>query len=163
MPTATSMPQLQLFRANFSENFFLEPIVAGEIALPVLPVSELFVDADNIADVAVAALTEKHHVGQLYEPTGPRALTCAAAVDEIARATRREIRYMTITPEAYRAALLEGDVPENVIDLILYLFGTVLDGRNEPVTDGVKRAIGRPAQDFTQYVQRTAATGIWGG
>jgi hypothetical protein len=63
---------------------------------------------------------------------------------------------------AYRAALVEAHVPDNVIDLILYLFGTVLDGRNEAVTDGVQRAVGRPAHDFTQYAQRTAATGIWG-
>jgi uncharacterized protein YbjT (DUF2867 family) len=150
------------FAQNFSENFFLEPIVAGELALPVRPVPEPFVDADDIADVAVAALTEKRHVGQLYELTGPRALTFAAAVEEIARATGRDIRCTTIAPEAYRAALVEAHVPDNVIDLILYLFGTVLDGRNEAVTYGVQRAVGRPAHDFTQYVQRTAATGIWG-
>jgi len=30
------------------------------------------------------------------------------------------------------------------------------------VTDGVQRALGRPARDFSDYVQRTAAAGIWG-
>ena len=150
------------FCQNFSESFFLDPIIAGEVALPIRPVGEPFVDADDIADVAVAALTDRRHSGQLYELTGPRALTFAAAINEIARATGRDIRYLTITPEAYRAALVEAQVPDNVIDLILYLFCTVLDGRNEAVGDGVQRALGRPARDFNEYVKRTAATGTWG-
>ena len=76
---------------------------------------------------------------------------------------RREIRYLTIPPEAYRAALVEARVLDDVVELILYLFGTVMDGRNETVTDGVQRALGRPPRDFREYAQRTAATGIWQG
>src|SRR5262245_37307606 len=90
------------FCQNFSESFFLDPIIAGEVALPIRPVGEPFVDADDIADIAVAALTDDRHSGQLYELTGPRSLTFAAAIEEIARATGRDIRYLTITPEAYR-------------------------------------------------------------
>jgi uncharacterized protein YbjT (DUF2867 family) len=150
------------FCQNFSENFFLDPIVAGEVALPVGPVAEPFVDVEDIADVAAAALTDNRHSRQLYELTGPRALTFAAAIEEIARATGREIRYLTITPDEYRAALVEAHVPDEVIDLILYLFGTVMDGRNEPVADGVQRALGRQPRDFKEYVQRAAATGVWG-
>ena len=140
----------------------MDPILAGELALPVGPVAEPFVDADDIADVAVAALTEDRHSGKLYELTGPRALTFAAAIEEIGRATGREIRYLTITPEAYRAALVEAHVPADVIDLMLYLFGTVLDGRNEPVADGVQRALDRQPRDFKEYVRRAAVTGVWG-
>jgi uncharacterized protein YbjT (DUF2867 family) len=150
------------FCQNFSESFFLDPILAGEVALPVRPVLEPLVAADDIADVAIAALTDSRHSGQLYELTGPRALTFAAAFKEIARATGRDIRYVTITPEEYRAALVDAHVPGDVIELILYLFGTVLDGRNEAVADGVQRALGRQPRDFKQYVQRTAVTGIWG-
>jgi transposase len=96
------------------------------------------------------------------EQRGPRALTFASAIEEIARATGREIGYRTLTPEAYRAALLEAHVPDNVIDLILYLFTTVLDGRNEAGAEGVQRALGREPRDFSVYVERTAATGVWG-
>lgn len=150
------------FNQNFSENFFLDPIVAGEVALPVGPVAEPFVDVEDVADVAVAALTQPGHSGKLYELTGPRALTFADAIGEIARVTGRDIRYLSITPEDYRAALLQAQVPGNVIELVLYLFGTVLDGRNTPVTDDVRRALGRTPRDFTEYVQRTAASGVWG-
>jgi uncharacterized protein YbjT (DUF2867 family) len=59
------------FMQNFSEGYLLEPVLSGEVALPVGDVPEPFVDADDIADVAVAALTEDRHVGQLYELTRP--------------------------------------------------------------------------------------------
>ena len=150
------------FNQNFSESFFLEPILGGEVALPVGPVGEPFVDADDIADVAVTALTQPGHAGKLYELTGPRALTFAEAIDEIARATGRNIQFVTITPEEYRAGMLQAQVPAEVIDLVLYLFGTVLDGRNTPLADGVQRALGRAPRDFSDYAKRTAASGIWG-
>jgi hypothetical protein len=150
------------FCQNFSEGFLLEPIAAGEVALPVGSVGEPFVDVEDIADVAAAALTDDRHSGQVYVLSGPRALTYADAVEEIACATRRDIRYQTITPEAYRAALVEAQVPDEVIDLILYLFSTVMDGRNQAPADGVQRALGRPPRDFVEYVGRTAVTGVWG-
>lgn len=123
---------------------------------------EPFVDAEDIADAAVAALTELGHSRKLYELTGPRALTFADAIREIAQVTRRDIRYLSISPDEYRTALLQAQVPSEVIELILYLFGTVLDGRNTPVANGVQQALGRAPRDFTEYVQRTAASGVWG-
>ena len=151
------------FCQNFSEAHFLEPIVQGELALPVADVAEPFVDAEDIAECAVAALTQPGHTRQLYELTGPRALTFAQAVTEIARATRRTIEFVAVPADAYRQALEQEHLPEELIDLVLYLFTAVLDGRNTPVTDGVQRALGRPARDFSDYVQRTAAAGTWGG
>ena len=149
------------FNQNFSEAFFLEPVLAGELALPVGEVAEPFVDADDIADVAVTALIGPGHSGRLYELTGPRALTFAEAVGEIARATGRNITFVSVPPEAYRAGMAEAGLPAEVIELTLYLFATVLDGRNTPVADGVSQALGRPARDFSDYAARTAATGAW--
>jgi uncharacterized protein YbjT (DUF2867 family) len=40
------------FNQNFSENYLLEPILAGEVALPAPNVGEPFVDADDIADAS---------------------------------------------------------------------------------------------------------------
>ena len=151
------------FSQNFSEGLFLDSIMAGEIALPMRPVPEPFVDADDIAEIAVAALTSSAHSRRLYELTGPRALTFAEAVAEIARATGREIRCGAVPPDAYRASLAEAGLSAEEIDLVLYLFTTVLDGRNTPVTDGVQRALGRAPRDFADYARRTAATGVWGG
>ncbi|WP_447791043.1 NAD(P)H-binding protein [Pseudomonas farris] len=150
------------FSQNFSEAHFLEPIFQGELALPVGNIAEPFVDVEDIAEIAVEALTKPGHSGQLYELTGPRALTFAEAVNEIARETQRDIQFIAVPPQAYREALEQAQLPAQLIDLVLYLFTTVLDGRNTPIADGVQRALGRPARDFTDYVRRTAATGVWG-
>jgi uncharacterized protein YbjT (DUF2867 family) len=149
------------FCQNFSENFMRDLVLGGEVALPAGKVAEPFVDVEDIADVAVAALTEEGHAGQLYELTGPRLLTFAEAVGEIARATSQEIRYAPISPEEFAAALADQKAPPDVRDFLIYLFTTVLDGRNAHLTDGVERALGRKPRDFAEYVRDAAASGAW--
>jgi uncharacterized protein YbjT (DUF2867 family) len=149
------------FNQNFDEGYLIDPILAGEVALPAGDVPEPFVDADDIADVAVAALTENGHIGEVYELTGPRMLTFAEAVAEIAKATGREIAFVPLAHEDYVAALAHADLPADVAWLIGYLFGEVLDGRNSHLTDGVQRALGRQPKDFTDYARDAAARGAW--
>lgn len=150
------------FDQNFSEGFFLEPVLAGEVALPAGDVREPFVDVEDIADVAVAALTEDGHGGRVYELTGPRLLSFAEAVGEIGAACGREIRYVPVSTERYAAMLADAGVPPEVVQLFTLVFPKVLDGRNAHVADGVQRALGRPPRDFADYVRAAAATSVWG-
>ena len=149
------------FNQNFSEDYLLEPILDGEVALPAGNMPEPFVDTEDIADVAVAALTEAGHAGRLYELTGPRLLTFAEAVAEISRGIDRELRYVPVTVVDYTAAAAEQGLPEDVLGLVSYLFSEVLDGRNAMLADGVQQALGREPRDFADYVRDTAATGVW--
>ena len=149
------------FNQNFSENYFLDLVLDGEIALPAGETKEPFVDADDIADVAVAALLDERHIGELYELTGPRPLNFAEAVEEIAAATGRALRYTPVPLAAFASALDAQGAPGDVVELITYVFGEVLDGRNTHTADGVERALARPPRDFSDYVRTTAATGIW--
>jgi uncharacterized protein YbjT (DUF2867 family) len=149
------------FAQNFSEDYMLEHVLSGEVALPAGDTPEPFVDADDIADVAVAALTEDGHVGQLYELTGPRLLTFAEAIAEIARASRREIRYVPVSIEEHAAAAAVEGVPGEVIEALTHLFSEVLDGRNAHLADGVQRALGREPRDFADYARDAAASGVW--
>ena len=149
------------FNQNFSEGEFLGMVLAGEITLPAGAVGEPFVDADDIADVAVAALTEDGHAGQVYEVTGPRLLTFAEAVEEIARASGREIQFIQIPQDAFAAGIAESGAPDDIAWLLDYLFSTVLDGRNAYVCDGVQRALGREPSDFADYARRIADSGVW--
>jgi uncharacterized protein YbjT (DUF2867 family) len=148
------------FNQNFSESYLLDGILAGELALPAGEVSEPFVDADDIADVVVAALTDERHANQLYEVTGPRALTFAQAVEEIARCLGRPLRYVQITPEDFIISM-RAYAPEDIVQLLHELFTVVLDGRNSHVMQGVEQALGRPPRDFADYVRATVATGVW--
>lgn len=148
------------FNQNFSEGYLIDGVLAGEIALPAGDVAEPFIDVDDIADVVTAALTEDGHASRLYEVTGPRLLTFAEAIADIAQAAGRPIRYRQVTPEEFTNSM-RGSAPDDVIDLLQELFTVVLDGRNSKVMHGVDEALGRPARDFSDYARKTAATGIW--
>ncbi|EFL25391.1 conserved hypothetical protein [Streptomyces himastatinicus ATCC 53653] len=146
---------------NFSEAFLAELVRAGVVALPVGDVAEPFTDAEDIADVAVAALTENGHAGQIHEVTGPRLLTFADAVGEIARVTRRDVRYLPVTPEQFVSSLTGRGVPAEYATQLAGLMAEVFDGRRATVTDTVERVLGRPPHDFAEYARKTAATGVW--
>ena len=149
------------FAQNFSEAFLLDPVLVGEVALPVDGVTEPFVDCDDIAEVATEALLDDRHAGQLYELTGPRLLTFGDAIREIARAAKRPIRFTAIPLEEFTAGLAAAGLSRDEVSLVSYLFATVLDGRNSSLTNGVERALGRPPRDFADYARETAKTGIW--
>jgi len=149
------------FAQNFDEGEFYPMVLAGELALPAGEVPEPFIDIDDIADIAVAALTTNDHVGVVYDVTGPRLLTFADAIAEMATATGRDIRYVTISREAFQAGLTEAGAPAAHIELLDYLFAVTRDGRNANVTDDVQRALGRPARDFRDYVRTVSASGAW--
>ncbi|PXX66326.1 uncharacterized protein YbjT (DUF2867 family) [Nocardia tenerifensis] len=149
------------FAQNFSEGAFTDYILAGRVALPNGDVPEPFVHADDVAEIAALALTEDGHGGEVYELTGPRALTFAEAVAEIAAATGRDIAFVPVSRTDFVAALTEYQLPTDVVSLLDYLFGTILDGRNSTTTDGVRRALGREPRDFTEYARANAAAGSW--
>jgi uncharacterized protein YbjT (DUF2867 family) len=149
------------FSQNFSEDYLLEPVLSGEIALPADGVAEPFVDADDIADVAVAALTDARHAFHLYEVTGPRLLTFADAAAEISRASGRDVRYVPVTSAEYAAGAVARGVPAEVVDMLTGLFAEVLDGRNACITHGIERALGRPPRDFADYATAAARSGVW--
>lgn len=149
------------FAQNFSESFLADAVQAGEVVLPVGAVGEPFIDVDDIADVAVAALTDDRHIGRLYEVTGPRLLTFADAVREIAGAAGRPIGFRQAAPDDFAAMLADAGVPDDYAGLVMYLFTTVLDGRNARTADGVRQALGRAPRDFADYARRTAAAGAW--
>jgi uncharacterized protein YbjT (DUF2867 family) len=140
------------FAQNFSESFLLEPVLSGEVALPAGEIPEPFVDVEDIADVAFAALTEAGHAGEIYELTGPRALRFDEAVAEIAIAARRPVRFVRVS---------EFDGPPELSELMGFLFGELFDGRNAATADGVQRALGRAPRDFGEYARTTAAAGLW--
>lgn len=149
------------FAQNFSEGFLLDGVLAGEIALPADRVTEPFVDADDIADVVVAALVEDRHAGQVYEVTGPESLTFAEAVECIAAATGRRIGYTPVSIEECADGMRQAGMPGDVIALLSELFRVVLDGRNSEVMPGVLDALGRPPRSFSEYARTAAATGVW--
>ncbi|WP_420434705.1 NAD(P)H-binding protein [Hyphobacterium sp.] len=149
------------FNQNFSEGAFVDMVLNGAITLPAGDQAEPFVDADDIADVVVAAFTEAHHHGKIYEVSGPRLMTIADVAADLSRATGREIAYVNVPHDGFVAEVANSGAPRDVVWMLDYLFSTVLDGRNAHLTDGVQRALGRPPKDFADYARDVAASGVW--
>jgi len=150
------------FNQNFSESFFLEPILNGFVALPQAEAKVPYVDTEDIADVAVEALLHDKHNGKIYQLTGPRLLTFRDAIQEIAEATNRNINFTPITLPAYNKAMKKQGVPTDFVWLVEYLFSEVLGNpSNSEITNDVETVIGRKAIDFTDYVNDTVKTGVW--
>ncbi|WP_281232391.1 NmrA family transcriptional regulator [Flavobacterium gelatinilyticum] len=149
------------FNQNFSESFFLDPILHGIVALPRAEALEPFTDADDIADVVTKVLLDDNHNGKTYELTGPRLLTFKDCVNEIALASGRNITFQPLSLEDYKQMLRDYQVPEDHIWLVNYLFEEVLDGRNASVTHDIEKVLARKAREFTAYAEETAQTGIW--
>lgn len=149
------------FNQNFSEGAFIDMVLNGAITLPAGDQVEPFVDVDDIADVAVAALTEDRHNGEIYEVTGPRLMTVADVAADLSKATGREIAYIDVPHDGFVSEVAASGAPKDVVWMLDYLFATVLDGRNAHLTDGVQRALGREPKDFAEYAREVASTGIW--
>lgn len=147
------------FLQNLTEGFLVDDVAAGELALPVDDVREPWVDLEDVADVVVAALTDRRHAGQVYELTGPRLLRFDELMAAVAAGTGRPARFRTCTP----AELADRLRPygEGVVALLAYLTTEVLDGRNAHLADGVQRALGRAPRDVTAFVRDAVASGAW--
>lgn len=148
------------FNQNFSEGAFAEMVQAGQITLPDVSTPEPFIDVDDIAEVAVVALTQPGHTSELYEVTGPRMLTLSDIAEELSNATGRTIKYTAVPHNAFVQSVAESGAPQDVVWMLDYLFETVLDGRNAYVTNGVQRALGRKAKDFTDFAREAARTSL---
>lgn len=149
------------FNQNFSEGEFLDMVLDGTLALPAGSVGEPFVDLDDLADVAVAALTEEGHAGEVYEVTGPRLLTFEDVASELTQAAGRDIAYQEVSRDAFVAAIAGSGAHEEFVQAMDYLFSVVMDGRNSYISDGVIRALGRPPKDFTDFANEVATTELW--
>jgi uncharacterized protein YbjT (DUF2867 family) len=148
------------FAQNFSEGQMLPAVMAGEVAFPAGNVAEPFVDIDDTADVAVAALTNDAHDGKIYELSGPRLLTFGEVVAEISKAIGRDVRYVPVSSDDY-AQVLSQFVPAEQVVFLKELFEFILDGHNAYLSEGVQQALGRKPKDFRDFVRDAAAAGVW--
>lgn len=150
------------FSQNFDEDIFAAPLLEGRLALPVGDVPEPFIDVDDIADVAAALLTEGGHTGRVYELSGPRALSFAEAVAELAEASGRPMRFEDVTPDEYVAELTAADVPAGLARALADVLAWLTDGHNATPVSGVRDVLGREPRDFSVYAEAAAKAKAWG-
>jgi len=157
-----SIVRASWFNQNWSESFFLDPIISGEVALPMSDVLIPFVDANDIAEVAATVLLDDTYNGEIIELTGPELITFKDIVNIISRVSNRKLNFYDITLEQYVDGMKQMQIPDDVVWLIEYLFSHVLTNpKNQLVVNDIERVLGRKAMPFAEYAQETAKTGIW--
>lgn len=140
------------FNQNFSDGFFKAFIEAGTIALPVEHVTEPFVDLDDVADVVAKTIVDASLQNQLIEVTGPELLSFKDISESFSALLGRDVHFQTVTQIEFDTMMREAHAPEDVIQLLGFLFTEVLDGRNQYLADGIQRVLGRPAKNFSAYI-----------
>lgn len=139
---ASTIVRASWFSQNFTEGMLAPSVAEGYIAIPAGDRREPFVDVDDVADVAVAALTEEGHAGQIYEVTGPELLSFADAASLASQVSGRPVAYLPVGLKDFHAAITE-ELGVAEADLLTELCREVFDGRNESLGSGVQEALGR--------------------
>lgn len=124
---------------------------AGEGVIP-------FIHCDDIADVAIAAMTEPHYAGQSLPVTGPEALSFADMTAKVGAAIGRELRFEPRSEDDERRAQAAWGSPQAMIEARLSIFRAMRDGRLTAVSDNVTKILGREPISFDRWAhQNTAA------
>ncbi len=138
------------FMQNFTEGFMAPR--GGVIAVPAGDGQVPFVDAEDIAAVAAAALgaaDDRHH-GQTYELAGPELL------DHHEAARLLGARYEDADPDEWQRGIVAAGVPEPYAGVLALLLSFVRAGAEARLSDGVQRALGRAPGSFAAFAAREA-------
>lgn len=150
--SACAIPSVLLrpswFVQNFTEGMFAPELAHGGLRLPVGAGGEPFIDTDDIAAVAVAALTSAEHDGRTYELSGPEVLTFAEALAQVGAATGRDLHFTPVEPDAW-AEEAAAFLPPPIVTLLGHLFAGIREGENAYVSPGVAQALGRPPRSMS--------------
>lgn len=153
--------RLRWFDQNFSEDFLHPHVMAGDIRVPAGEGREAFVDADDIADVAVTAMLGDGEGDRVIEVAGPRLLSFADVAADLSAATGREVRYTPVTRAQFLEEETQRGAPPEWAEMFADMYGVIASGALASTTDDVERMLGRPARDFRDYATNAHANGAW--
>lgn len=142
---------------NFADQHL--PLIGDTFTVPTGGGAEAYVDAADIAAVAVETLIDPDaHAGAHYAPTGPHALTMDQVVDIVSRAVGRPIASNDVDPEHWIGSAVEaGFVPADYAVMLRWLTSSIISGNGARPNTDVERVTGRPATSFEDFARRHAA------
>lgn len=109
------------------------------------------IDIRDIGAVAVKVLTEDGHLDKAYTLTGPEALTNARIAEILSEDLGREIKYVNISDEQFKQALLGVGTPEWAAGAITDLQRLYREGGASAVTRDAEQMLGRKPTSFEQF------------
>jgi ergot alkaloid biosynthesis protein len=113
-----------------------------------------FIDADDIAAVAVRALTDETAPNADLVITGPEALSYDDVAGIIAQVTGRAISHRPLTYEQMLDRLTAAGIPEQFAAMLAGMDCAIAEGAEDRTTDTVERMTGHPARGFREYAEK---------
>lgn len=133
-----------------------DSIRAGQVTSPTGDGALAVMDPEDIARVAMAALTDDGHAGKGYLLTGPQALTARQQVQTIAEVTGRPIDFQDVTPHDFAQAAIRQGTPTEQAQLMERLNEVFRARRSVNITDDVQNITGTAPATFRSWCERHA-------
>jgi uncharacterized protein YbjT (DUF2867 family) len=142
---------------NFSDEHL--PLIGGTFTVPTGGGREAFVNAADIAAVAVETLVNPDtHAGAQYALAGPQSLTVGEVAEIIAGVSGHPVTHNDIDPDVWiDGAVKAGFVPADYAVMLRWLTGTIIAGNGSRPNDDIEKVTGRPATSLQDFAQRNAA------
>lgn len=144
------------FAQNATESFFRPGIEQGTLVGPTGDGKVPWIDAEDIAAVAAAALTGDGHGGKVYELSGPRALTLAETAAVLTPYAGREVRHVDLPVEQWVEGAAANGLPLPYAQMLGGLFEVIRAGHEAALSEGVQQALGREPASYEDWAAREA-------
>lgn len=161
--------QSNLDYAILRPNWFMQDLVDGRffgdlirqdgiIVMTTGGAAMSWIDARDIAAVAVEFLLGANCGKQALTLTGPEALTLAQLTDRVAAIAGATVQPMEETTEAAEERLRSSGAPDSFIEYFSNIGRSIKNGDTAVVTDAVARITGRPPRDLDAFLAEHAAS-----
>jgi uncharacterized protein YbjT (DUF2867 family) len=118
-----------------------------------------FVDPRDVAAVAAETLTGAGHQGT-YTLTGPEAITFERVASEITEATGRPVRYVGVSDDDARQAMVSDGLPPTVADAIVAIFASQRAGSMADTTDTIRAITGCEPRGIAAFAREVFAPAV---
>jgi len=116
-----------------------------------------FIDAEDIAAVAVTALRDPKYLGQALEITGPEAITYNQAAQIMTTELGVPITYSKPSLLKFRRTMLQRGIKKEFVNVMIMLYVITQLGNAKTVNHTIETILHRPATTFTEFVRRNKA------
>lgn len=157
---ASGLAWTQLRPTGFMQEYLRETptiIADGAIYLPLGDVKLNPVDLVDVGKVGFRLLRDGGHEGERLAMTGPETLGMAEVAECISQATAKTVRYVPISPEARRQALIDHGIPTVIAEALDDQVHERLRGGLESQVDlSTHRLFDIKPTTFLEFAQRNA-------
>ena len=141
------------FMQNFNSYWIQGILQQGQILVPAGKGKTSFIDARDIARVAIALLVSDNNNNKDFDLTGIEALDHDEVAQKISEATGKNIVYKEVSPAQFKTTFLAAGLPEDYVDFLVLIFGFLKEGYSAGINQNVKELTGQAAGSFQSYAR----------